>query len=307
MSSFTSPPEIVSLGSGASPSLSFNNLTIDAGMVAYAHKSSVLMFLEVAARSTGVLPTKLGYRDAANVIQVRWCRAGTGSPLLVIATTAGFQIWDSTGKVSLFTHATPDGFCRGIGGSDESNRIFVGTSTGRLLCATGTSPVALASSFPAHASAVCCVDVLAGVVASSCDSGEVCLWDAGTFKALAAFPGGGYPCTSVKLKDTYVVTAFSTGHLRIFEISSATMVVEVTAHSRCITALDVHPVQDTFVTVGEDAVVSVWTLPERSSGSYHLELIKSQVVEDHLFTGVQFFKSALLACSYDNNVMALIS
>lgn len=92
-----------------------------------------------------------------------------------------------------------------------------------------------------------------------------------------------------------------------------------------------------FVSVGEDAVVNVWSLPERSSGSYkvsdtrtrhttccgaitacgvwfvcvcvQVELLCSKSVEDHLFTGVQFFKSprmAVLASSYDNCVMALI-
>lgn len=83
-----------------------------------------------------------------------------------------------------------------------------------------------------------------------------------------------------------------------------------------------------FVSAGEDAVVNVWTLPERSTGSYkvrsclclqpsccslttglQVELAASKLVEDHLFTGVQFFKSprlAILAASYDNNVMVLL-
>lgn len=88
-----------------------------------------------------------------------------------------------------------------------------------------------------------------------------------------------------------------------------------------------------FVTAGEDAVLNVWSLPEVASGSSkvrvspapalqclhcfaahalrlpQVELVCSKLVEDHTFTGVQFFKSprlAILASSYDNNVMVLL-
>ncbi len=34
------------------------------------------------------------------------------------------------------------------------------------------------------------------------------------------------------------------GHVRLFDTGSASLVAEVAAHARCITALDVHPVTD---------------------------------------------------------------
>lgn len=36
---------------------------------------------------------------------------------------------------------------------------------------------------------------------------------------------------------------------------------EVVAHSRCLSAMDIHPSKDTIVTAAQDCTVGVWQLP----------------------------------------------
>ncbi len=36
---------------------------------------------------------------------------------------------------------------------------------------------------------------------------------------------------------------------------------EIVAHSRLLSAMDLHPVRDVFATVSEDATLAVWSLP----------------------------------------------
>lgn len=47
------------------------------------------------------------------------------------------------------------------------------------------------------------------------------------------------PCSGVCLWNELLVTSYSSGHLRLFRVSTGHMCAEVTAHARWITALDV--------------------------------------------------------------------
>ncbi len=77
---------------------------------------------------------------------------------------------------------------------------------------------------------------------------------------------------------------------------------EATGHSRCITALALHPTEDMFVTAGDDTLVNVWELPcfhDKSSSS--LRLLASRLRPDMQMVGVQFSRvgSNLVSTAYD--------
>ena len=120
----------------------------------------------------------------------------------------------------------------------------------------------------------------------------------GSCGAYASF--GGDPnalCTALRLRKQWLLTAYCTGHVRLYDVLCKSLVVQVlpsvvssessrgacppyysptsylritcyyhddhhhhsqvTAHARWINALDVHPTKDVFATAAEDCVVSV--------------------------------------------------
>lgn len=57
--------------------------------------------------------------------------------------------------------------------------------------------------------------------------------------------------------------AYGSGHIRLFSVHpTAAMLVEVAAHARWITALDLAPDSGRLLSVGEDSLVRVWQIRE---------------------------------------------
>jgi WD40 repeat protein len=49
------------------------------------------------------------------------------------------------------------------------------------------------------------------------------------------------PCTSIAVRGDIAVAGYSSGHIRLFNVRTGKMVVEIDAHSRCINAIELHP------------------------------------------------------------------
>ena len=47
------------------------------------------------------------------------------------------------------------------------------------------------------------------------------------------------PCVSIGMCGDVVVAGFSTGHLRLYSMSQASLLVEITAHAQTVMSLDV--------------------------------------------------------------------
>ena len=214
-------------------------------------------------------------------------------------------------------------FLRGISAIAGSNRFAVGASTGDVFiyelggdgseiafrhllpagkCADASAITALASS-PSH---VVCAD----------DNGSLAVWDVGTWQPLFNFGGvssrslsesRGFPCTSVEIRGDTIFGAFATGHLRLFRLSGRSCVVEIAAHARCITALDLHPKLEILVSVGEDSLVNVWNFDLGGDGAIGAELRLSHSVKDSLLTGVQFAENGqIVASTYDREALVVL-
>lgn len=67
-------------------------------------------------------------------------------------------------------------------------------------------------------------------------SGEVGRYDQYSSYRMLSEPG-----TSIQIGHGLVVAAFSTGHLRIYSLSKQSLIVEIAAHARSISAIDIHP------------------------------------------------------------------
>jgi WD40 repeat protein len=58
----------------------------------------------------------------------------------------------------------------------------------------------------------------------------------------------------------------ASGVVSFVSLSTQRVYCELQAHSRFLSAMDLHPWRDVFATVAEDSTVGVWALPKESGG-----------------------------------------
>jgi hypothetical protein len=312
----------VDISISKTPSLAYNNLTCNGTTVAFAHKTEVITFSETTGTGkSSVKETTLKPRlPESKVIQVKWCHIG-GRDYLVVGSGAGLAVYDESVSSSVFVMelASQDvpiqdpeaAFVRGITAVPSTSHICAGSSTGHIfvLSVNGES-IELDTTIKPHAddenaatSAMACSK--SWVVAAS-DSGSVQIFDAtNDFQLSARFPGTA-PCTSVCTTGDVLVAGYTTGHLRLYRLSTKVIFAEIGAHTRAVTAIDAHPELSQFVSVGEDSIINVWqiaTVDESKGGEDPLvSVLFTATSADSLLTGVAFSRngtSNLLTTSYD--------
>ena len=69
-----------------------------------------------------------------------------------------------------------------------------------------------------------------------------------------------YPCTSLKMWGDFILCAYGSGHIRVFGTQTWSLVCEVAAHARWITAIDVALETGHFLSVSEDSFARVWQI-----------------------------------------------
>ncbi|XP_021913150.1 WD repeat-containing protein 54-like isoform X3 [Zootermopsis nevadensis] len=211
---------------------------------------------------------------STSVTQVMWCDVKRHQ-LLVVASSLGVQIFDEDGRVCKFSHPCvdmPDGggnFARGLAliGHDM---LCVGNSSGTIRIfhiPEDLDPVVKIDHKQVHKKAV--TDIAASVtggnlVVTADDSGELSLWRLEReLHLVSMFPTFRYPCTSLKIWEGFILCAFGSGHIRVFGTKTLSLVCEVAAHARWITAADLAPDTGYFLSVSEDSFVKVWQISKR--------------------------------------------
>jgi len=258
--------------------------------------------------------------DAAQIQQIRWVQL-QAHELLVLATTKNLNIYSSDGKrlIHVVTAAggdspdSPAAAFRGIGGCSAGSRdyICVGVSTGAVcLVPVETDNLVFGDSLLSPTSEVGVVDVTAGqapetgaddasmraLVCSANELGSVnvhALEADGVWLHVTTFDesnaGGthdGTPvlCTSTRMRGQYLYCAYSTGSVKIFDLVSCALCVQITAHARWINALEVHPNGTLFATAAEDTNVHVWSLADGPK----VALLATIPVTDAMLCGLAF-------------------
>lgn len=77
----------------------------------------------------------------------------------------------------------------------------------------------------------------------------------------AAGDHGRVAATSLAVRKDLIVCARLSGVVQIFGRRDLALKAEIEAHSRWITAMDIHPTRDVIVTAAEDCTLNVWQLP----------------------------------------------
>lgn len=88
------------------------------------------------------------------------------------------------------------------------------------------------------------------------------------WERVAVFAATGVPCTAAAFvaglgRGTHVAAAYASGHVRVLSLTTNSVVAEIAAHSRPVTALAAHPHRPLVVSVSEDAWARAWALAPR--------------------------------------------
>lgn len=59
-----------------------------------------------------------------------------------------------------------------------------------------------------------------------------------------------FPCASVRLWKTWIIAGYGSGHVRIFNVETGVIKVEIAAHAKWINAIDVAEVADLVSYIG---------------------------------------------------------
>ena len=149
------------------------------------------------------------------------------------------------------------------GATSYNNLIFIGDSSGMitvLLHENGnfkTINEILTSGF-----AITCMGVSQPAFVACNEIGQVfCFENSRKFNLLSKFNGSNFSAVSVCVKNNLVFVAFSNGNISLFRLSSETygsheILADISAHSRCINALSLHPNKNILVSGSEDGMIN---------------------------------------------------
>lgn len=312
-----------------SAALLYNNLTSNGHAVAYVHGASAVIVPDNLVTNGGTaqdgVAKTIAEPDGAQIQQIRWVQLSHGE-LLVLASARSVQIYtpDGTRLLHVVTAAVNENDApstyRGIGGcsTGAADYVCVGVSTGAVCLVPLLGPQAFGDALLSPAATHEIVDLCAGqaphndpsraLVCSADAAGDVhchALEADGTWGHCTTFPVAthdGTPslCTCTRMRGVRLYCAYSTGHVRIFDLVSCCLSVMITAHPRWVNALEVHPNGVTFATAAEDTLLNVWALHEPAPKVVHVTTIP---VADHLLTGLAFCggpdRSHVAAAAYD--------
>mmetsp|Transcript_22331 Transcript_22331/g.28927 ORF Transcript_22331/g.28927 Transcript_22331/m.28927 type:complete len:320 (+) Transcript_22331:88-1047(+) len=299
------------------PTYTLNNLSASESSLAYVAGSEIAMpHLNGEWRS-------INLQDDCKCFQAKFVSLQNVT-LLVLAMDFGIQIWNAGGTRMLFflpldgvIECSPDEckFTRGIAGVPDGEYIFVGTFTGDLLIINAQvveeDRIEFMQAVPGHSCPITALAASEIWLASGDEKGTLVIRDiANGFDIIHTLEGQGFPVTSLAINGDLLAASYSTGHLRFFQITSGSMVVEIAAHSRCINAIDIHPDQQVLVSIGDDTFLNIWTLPDlsRPNGGDGVSLLYSDHVENRLLTGVSFLSDdvkQIAATSYDYDGLSM--
>uniref|UniRef100_A0A8D2DZ69 WD repeat domain 54 n=1 Tax=Sciurus vulgaris TaxID=55149 RepID=A0A8D2DZ69_SCIVU len=229
-------------------------------------------------------PKDPGVRQGDLGLRVHWCVLPF-RVLLVLTSHRGIQMYESDGSIMVYWHALDSGdtssvqavFARGIAASGHF--ICVGTWTGRVLVfdipAKGPN-IVLSEELAGHQTPVTDIatepaqgqDSVADMVTAD-DSGLLCVWRSGSeFTLLTRIPGFGIPCPSVQLWQGIIAAGYGNGQVRLYEATTGTLHVQINAHARAISALDLAPEAGKLLSAAEDTFVHIWKLSRSPESGY---------------------------------------
>lgn len=302
-----------------SPSLLPNNLSLrkDGGALVFVRLNEAVYLSTTGRNDHHMIPAAA----KSQVSQTAFAHV-QGSDFLVITSSTGAYIWSADGSSMLYFLPLTDvikgdvgfQFMRGI--ASNSSSVFLGTSLGHILeisipNSTGEYGVELSTTVYVSSSPISCLFCDENHLLVGNDDGDVRCYQ--TYPRLSENPivervGVGFPCTAMVARGDSVIAGFSSGHIRGYSISSGDMVVEITAHARCITGLALHPYDNFVASSSEDQYICVWNFTDFTPRSAKtMELLCAEKLENKLCTGLCYFLDDRIGVtSYDEEEVTVL-
>ncbi len=203
-----------------------------------------------------------------------YCKAKDGTEVICVGDTMGnvhsfYQVKNVYFKESLYTISDMP-IITALAGDPSTGILAVGTSEGKITLLSVAKP----------------------------NEAEI----------VGNIPGFGlkFPVTSMAVLQcgaTILLAAYSNGQIRGYALPDGKPVLTINAHSRAITAIDVHPSKSVIATVGEDSFFNLFEISMGASKQeYDVTLVLSSKLENTLLTGVAFLPpshSSVIAVAYD--------
>lgn len=296
----------------ASASLLPNNLSSSGAHLVYVHRNEVHLVkdgslgTERGAVAIMVIPSG-GSNVEARVSAIKQCVIN-GAPLVIVGT--------ETGDVHVMCEKTQQRLCSGATGHQggaaritsicvDSKVIYVGTGAGELVgFVYETGSLGKPQPMKAHSGPVTALAFDRGTLITGDQNGTIGFWQNG--KMVGSVKGSGHPCLSLTAGHGYAVGGFSTGHLRMFNLTNKTLHVEITAHTRAINAVTTHLSQPMICCCSEDSFVSCWSLPSGEKAG--VKALSSFSPGSAAMTGVAFCSGgkAIGAIAYDSRYISTV-
>ena len=236
-----------------SASLLYNNLSCNGRSVAYVHHSEVIIVPDNAVTSgSNAAAVRIMDRDQAVIKQARFVEAGSAE-YLVIGSTRSLQVYSADGK--RFLHSQPvldagtaeaPAFFRGLAGcvAGGDDYLVAGTSTGDV-CLIACTGGAFGMPLQLREQSTPIVDLAAAFSPESADEAFVASADSAGLLVVLAIGGGGASrvhasfggdpnalCTAVRIRRNMLLSGYCTGHVRVHDLTSRSLMVQIAAHAR---------------------------------------------------------------------------
>lgn len=280
-----------------------NNLCSNGKTLCYAHINQIYTLDDSNRLTTGTATVlRSVYAENEAVCQVQYAPLAD-QEYLVVGTQYGLlNIYDETGMRLVHSHRIFEGptLVRGIA-HDGAQRLFVGTSRNNVhvfqVSQHSFSQLQLLSDNKAPVTAVAANKQ---VLAVGDEDGTVLLYALDSLLLQHTFTNPDDAVSSIAFSNNFLLVAFFSGRVRIYDTVAKSIVAEIQAHARPIFALDVFQEKGLFALGSEDTFVSVWTLPDPAG---KVSCLHCSDIKHSLICGIKFARNTdqltLLATSYD--------
>lgn len=295
-------------------SLLHNNLAASsAGCLACVHNSVTQGQCKLLIHSA-----KLGVNreiDIAQAYSIRYLDLPFGQ-ILCVSSCNGTRIYTEDGQTLLLYCQVSNApgldpmalkFHQGACYIAATQQIVIGTSTGSVLpiqAAFATSLGIMAESPPSTAATAVvdlCSNAAANTVISAHDNGDLRVWNpipGGALKEGSVVQNCGQVPVRICMLGIRLAVAFGAGTVCLYDALSLQRQVEISSHTKLLTAMAVREDAGIIATVSEDTFLNLWQV-DPASGI--VTIVHSEPVVDKLLTGVALGPSGVVISAYDSD------
>lgn len=213
-----------------------------------------------------------------------------------------------------------DQHLRGIA-FDGKETLFVGQGTGELLVFSLTkaklalvksiNEVHVESSSHSGGISALCYCAKESTLVSGDDYGNIVFWSGAgadiSPSRITRLDGANSPVNCLAYGHGHLAAAFTSGHIRLYDVTKKQITVEIAAHTRAINGVDIHPTKPYVMAASEDTFISVWQLPTAANPQVKHLMAESPVLG--LLTGARFGganQELIVNTTYDSRALAIM-